>query len=493
MIRIHAGFRAGFEHLDGKRREPWGMDPVNLDSRQIHAHLRACGQDHLLRFYAELSDAERASLLLQLQDIDFEHIRSLTESSAGPDVCDANALNVEPMPVLGNHRAQRHVLDAGRQALTRGQVGVLIVAGGEGSRLGFDGPKGCFPLGPIEDTSLYQWLLERVVASSRQFGVDVPVYLMTSPSTHSATQEFLNAADWFGIPPSCRHIFCQGTMPVVDDQGRVLLESKSRVCVSPDGHGGVIPALLRQGLLESMRERGIEHLFYCQVDNPVAPLLDAGVIGEHVLNGSQVTVLSVEKTEAAERAGTVVSIDGRMHVIEYSLIPASIAACTDDTGRLKYRAANTGIHLFRADFLMQQAQELASLPFHSARKCVRHIDDQGSVIEPAEPNAVKFERFVFDVFPRAESTLVIEVDRTRHFLPLKDARSTETGPEAVRNCLSRLHRDWLQHCEIDVPQDAMVEISPLLATSAEQLADRIAAGDWQWQPEQSSVYLSRAA
>lgn len=463
---------------------------VNLT--EMRAQLSAVGQAHVVQFWPDLSDVERDQLSAQVEQIDFAGLHELFETSGSADSHEHEQPTDIPTPVAVSRQSQPHLRDAGRLALKRGLVGVLIVAGGEGSRLGFNGPKGCFPLGPVGETSLYQWLLERVVAVSHQAGVDIPVYLMTSPATHAATEQFLDAADWFGIAPSCRHIFCQGTMPVVDEHGRILMESKSQMCVSPDGHGGVIPALKRHGLLDSMRARGIEHLFYCQVDNPVAPLLDPGIIGEHVLTGSQVTVLSVEKTDAAERAGTVVSIDGQMHVLEYSLIPDAVAARTNDDGRLTFRAANTGIHVFRTDFLQQQAQASDSLPFHAACKRVPHIDEHGRAIEPSDPNAIKFERFVFDIFPRAQSTLVVEVDRGRHFLPLKDARSTETSPEAVRRNLSQLQRDWLHQCGVDVPPDAKVEISPLVATDAMELADAIATGDWQLKPD-DSICLRRAA
>jgi UDP-N-acetylglucosamine/UDP-N-acetylgalactosamine diphosphorylase len=254
-------------------------------------------------------------------------------------------------------------------------------------------------------------------------------------------------------------------------------------------------ALSQDGLVDSIQADGVEHLFYCQVDNPAVPMLDLKLVGQHVLSGADVTVLTVDKTDAAERAGTIVSINGRLHVLEYSLISESIANASNADGGLKFRAANTGIHLFRTDFLLRESRDASALPFHPAHKEVAHIDERGQMVEPDAPNAIKFERFVFDIFPRAETTLLIPVDREQNFMPVKDARSSETSPEAVQKKLCGLHRNWLVQAGVDVSPDATVEISPLVACNADELTERIAATGWQWRPEEDGpeVYLDRAA
>ncbi len=484
------------------RGRSWEHQPTSGAQNRVFAlrsKLLTLGQQHLLRFWDELSSDQRSELVDQIQQIDFEKLQALTGSIAGSTAHGDAAFEIEPPSVTGfeceDATGTVATREAGEAALANGKIGVLIVAGGEGTRLGFDGPKGCFPLGPVSGASLYQLLLEKVVAASRRHDVDLPVYVMTSPSTHSATVSYLDDADWFGVSANCRHVFCQGTMPAVDPDGRVLLESKSRVCLGPDGHGGVVSALSRDGLFASMQKEGVEHLFYCQVDNPAAPLLDPHLVGQHVLSKSDVTVLTVEKTDAAERAGTVVTINGRLHVLEYSLIPESVANARDADGELRFRAANTGIHLFRTEFLMRGSHDASALPFHPAHKAVDHIDEQGQIVEPDAPNAIKFERFIFDIFPRAQTTLLIQVDREQNFLPLKDAHSSETSPEAVQKKLCGLHRNWLIQAGVDVSPDATIEISPLVACSADELAERIAATGWQWRPEEDgpSVYLDRAA
>lgn len=468
---------------------------------ELRARLAPYGQQHVLRFWDELDSEQQSGLVEQIEQIDLGRLRVLNDSIAGKKTAclvESHASINAPRIAAPDCETANSCLaagDAGEAVLASGQVGVLIVAGGEGTRLGFDGPKGCFPLGPVSGASLYQLLLEKVVATSRRVHAEIPVYVMTSPSTHEATVKFLDAADWFGVAAECRYVFCQGTMPAVDSQGRILLESKSRICLGPDGHGGVLGALERNGLLDSMQTHGIEHLFYCQVDNPAVPLLDSTLVGRHVLSGSQVTVLVVDKTDAAEKAGTVVSIDGRLHVLEYSLIPEAIASTCDDDGRLRFRAANTGIHLFRTDFLRREARNDNSLPYHPAHKAVKHLDEQGNPVDSDATNAVKFERFVFDIFPRAEITLLISIDREQSFLPLKDRHSTSTSPEAIRRKMSALYRSWLEQAGVDVSREASIEISPLVASNAAELAAAIASTGWQRQRSAGSpsVYLNDAA
>ncbi len=479
---------------DGEYPSSQGADSKVI---ALRSKLLALGQHHLLKFWGELSSDQKSELIGQIQQIDFEKLQALVGSNSSATAHDDVELEAEQHPVtVVEHEdvcGTAAACEAGQAALAKGEVGALIVAGGEGSRLSFDGPKGCFPLGPISGASLYQLLLEKVVASSRRYGVDVPVYVMTSPATHAATVSYLDAADWFGVSADCRHVFCQGTMPAVDPDGRILLESKSRLCLSPDGHGGVVSALSQDRLLDSMHSEGVEHLFYCQIDNPAVPLLDLKLIGQHVLSGADVTVLTVEKTDAAERAGTVVSINDRLHVLEYSLISESIANACDADGELKFRAANTGIHLFRTDFLMRESRDARALPFHPAYKEVAHIDERGEMVEPESPNAIKFERFVFDMFPRAEKTMLIPVDREQCFLPLKDASSSETSPQAVQKKLCELHRNWLVQAGIDVSPDANVEIGPLVACNADELTERVAATGWRPEENGPEVYVDRAA
>ena len=424
---------------------------------RLSESLNSFGQLHLVQFWDQLSDAGRDELLDQIAQIDFEQLRRLMFSATDPEVGPGlkeriDAPQVATVAELNDDRI------AGESLLRRQCVGVLIVAGGEGSRLGFDGAKGCFPIGAISNATLYQILLEKVVATASRFQITIPVFLMTSPATHDSSVQFLEEFDWFGIPRSARHVFCQGTMPVVGLDQRILKESPSQICFSPDGHGGVLAALSRNGMWEVMQRSGIEHLFYCQVDNPVVPLLDPELLGAHARADSEVTILVIEKKLPQQRTGTVVSIAGRTHILEYSLIPPEIAEQRNADGSLRFRTANTGIHILSTAFLRDQAHRPGSLPFHGAIKAVAHLHTDGQLHQPTQPNAIKFERFIFDIFPQATRTLLIERPQDEVFVPLKDASSSESSPTAVRQQISRLHRRWLERAGVSLPPDIVIEI-----------------------------------
>ena len=462
--------------------------------RELTRLLQQHRQSHLLRWWHDLRAHEQTELAAQIRQVDFEQLDRLwTHTSNAPgETSTPDNVTVPHTVTAGSDRhSQVDARTVGERLLRDGRTGVLIVAGGQGSRLGFPGPKGCFPIGPVVGTTLYQILLEKVVAASRQYEVAIPVYLMTSPATHEETVCFLQQHDWFGISPHARHVFCQGTMPVVDFANRVLMQSRSRLCLGPDGHGGIIPALQSSGLLEAMARSGVEHLFYCQIDNAAAPLLEPTLIGLHALENSEVTLLVTEKSSPDEKVGTVVSIDGQTHVLEYTLIPSDIARQRGEDGRLRFRAANTGMHILDTAFLSRCAANAKLLPFHRAIKSVSHIDTQEQHITPTEPNAVKYERFIFDAFPLATRSLLIEVDQESTFLPLKEARSTTTSAEGVQRQLSLLYRRWLIETGIELPDGIRVEISPLYARTCRDVALRLreTGGQLRTIPQNGTLYL----
>lgn len=363
----------------------------------------------------------------------------------------------------------------GNAAVAAGQLGVVLVAGGQGTRLGFDHPKGMFPVGPVSQKSLFQIHVEKIVARLRRHGVRIPLYLMTSPATHEETIAYFDENDRFGLPEEDFLVFCQGTMPAVDEAtGRVLLEQPDRIALSPDGHGGMLAAMARNGVLDDIERRGIRHLFYFQVDNPLVDICGPEFVGYHVLAESELSSQVIAKREPLERVGNLVQVDGRLIVIEYSDLPDDVADRRSPDGSLEIWAGSIAVHVINAALLRRLADSADGLPFHIARKKVAHISPSGERIEPKEPNAVKFERFIFDLLPEARNAIVVEVDPANAFAPLKNASGAKTDtPESVRAALSDLHSDWLRQAGIVVPSGATVEISPLFALDAEETAAKL--------------------
>lgn len=452
----------------------------------VIARLDDCGQRHVLAFWDELTDDRRQSLLAQIEALDFDQLRLLLETHARPKTAaatdaptDRTRRALPPTDLVrlpqhgGDQRLWSEAEQTGRDLLCSGRVGAILVAGGVGARLGSNQPKGLFPLGPVSRRSLFQWHCEQVLACARDAGRPVPYFVMTSDATHAETVQFFRQHAHFGLPPDDVYFFQQGSLPILaHDAPHFLMERTDRLCTSPDGHGGLLRALARAGLLDVMAQRGIEHLYYHQVDNPAAILCDPAFLGLHALHGSEMSTKVVAKVSPEERVGVVVDIDGRTAIIEYSELPPDLARATAPDGGLRFWAGNTGIHAFTREFLERLAADPQGLPFHATHKAVPCIDHNGALVTPAAANACKFDQYIFDALPHARRALVVEADRAREFLPIKNAAGPDS-PDTAREGLLKLQRDWLLAAGADVPPGVRVEISPRFARSAAELAARL--------------------
>lgn len=449
----------------------------------IRSRLETHHQQHLIRWWEELTEPEQQALLRQIEQIDFPLVDRLIALRSGGDTAESGAdravraLAPEQLVRLPQSDVERtrrrQAAEAGEALLREGRVGAILVAGGQGTRLGFEQPKGMFPIGPISDRTLFQILCEQLLARSRRAGKPIPYFIMTSEATHVPTVRFFEEHQFFGLNPEDVSFFQQASLPAIDDAApRILLESRGRIATSPDGHGGLLNALKRHGLLEVMRERGIEHLFYHQVDNPTAILCDPESLGLHLEEESEMTTKVVAKTGPEEKMGVLATIDGRTGIIEYSDLPSEQAQRTQPDGTLLFWAGNTAIHLFRRTFLERLLEGEHSLPFHVAHKQVACLDDAGNRIDPDAPNAHKFEQFIFDALPRAHSALVVEADREREFNPVKNAEGNDS-PATARAALNRIARAWIEQAGGTVDDGVQVEISPLAALDERELAERL--------------------
>jgi UDP-N-acetylglucosamine/UDP-N-acetylgalactosamine diphosphorylase len=457
-------------------------------------------QKHLLDFWNELDEHQRESLAAEIRDVDFDQVarlyRDYRRKSGAQDVLAlAERAGAVPSFRLGDHQNPFPPDEArrrGAEALRSGHVGVCLVAGGQGTRLGFPHPKGMYAIGPVSNSCLFRIFIERIRATSDRFGAPVPLYLMTSPVTHDETIRFLADQRRFGLPDDDLTVFCQGTMPAVDaGTGKVLLADRRRLALSPDGHGGTVAALDRAGCFDDMRRRGIRHLFYLQVDNPLVQICLPEFLGYHLLSRSEMSTQVIAKETPFDRVGNVVEADGRLHVIEYSDLPPRVAEQRNADGSLLLRLGSLGVHVMDVAFLERMAAAADSLPFHVAHKKVPFVDPGGEKVSPKKPNALKFERFIFDLMPSAENAIVLEVSAPEHFAPLKNASrrgciagllrafgliEEQDTPQMVRAQMVALHTEWLRRAGAKVARRAPVEISPLFALNADDLAGKIPPG-----------------
>jgi len=446
----------------------------------IENTLKRFGQEHLVLHLEKLEPDERSALESQLAKIDFELIQRLVAGSdAGPDWAELAAKAAPPPAIRLNETGSRfdptEARLAGEKALRDGRLAAIIVAGGQGTRLGFEHPKGMFAIGPLSGRTLFQMLADRLLAVMERYQVSIPMYVMTSPATDAETRAYFESNQRCGLAEDQLVIFCQGTMPAVEaGTGKLLLEGRSQLAVSPDGHGGLVSALEKSGCLAAAASRGIEHFFYAQVDNPLVQLCDPGLVGYHVLSGSQVTTQVVGKRFALEKVGNVVGVDGKVQIIEYSDLPDSAAEQLLPDGTLKLWAGNIAVHLFDRRFLQSVVRDSQSLAFHRAHKAVPYLNESLELVKPEKPNAIKFERFVFDLLPLAERSIVVEGDAAEVFAPVKNADGAPLDtPRQAKQAICKLHRGWFESAGASLAVDTKIEIHPAWALDAEEVRQKV--------------------
>lgn len=402
-----------------------------MNLTQAQARLAETGQSAVLRFWEQLDEPQRQALLAQIEELDWSSLPEMLSllparaaaRAAGP------AVAFEPAPVTqlaGSERLAAGML--GEAALRAGEVGVILVAGGQGTRLGFDGPKGTYPLEPGTNATLFEIHARKILALQRGMGARLPLYVMTSPENDAATRDFFEAHRYFGLDSADVLFFTQGMLPALTPEGQLVLEAPGRLFLGPDGHGGLLAALERHGLLDDMRRRALTTLFYFQVDNPMVEIADPVFVGMHLKNMADVSVKVCAKRDPDEGLGVVVRRNGRWGMVEYTELTEAQKNARRPDGSLVFQYGSVAIHLFTLDFLRQETR--AGLPLHRAHKKVPCCDARGRTVKPAQPNAYKFERFIFDVLPDAREALVLEFDRADEFAPVKNAEGQDSPATA---------------------------------------------------------------
>lgn len=445
----------------------------SIDSRykSCRATLTGRGQQHVLRWWDELEPGQREHLLSDIESIPWDvvdplipsHVLQRPHRSIPTDLSPPEVYKQQPSP------EQKALYDqavrTGRDLLRAGKVAAFTVAGGQGTRLGFDGPKGTVTISPVRGKTLFQLFAEMIKAAGTKYGVSVPWYIMTSPANHEETLRFLGKHEFFGLPESDISLFAQAMLPAFDAAGRIFLEDKHRIALGPDGHGGSLRALVKSGSLEDMQARGVEVISYFQVDNPLVKPFDPLFIGLHAETGSQMSIKVTPKADDLERVGNVCIHDGKVTVIEYSNFPEELAHAVNANGDRKFDAGNLAIHLLNVDFVDRIIARRFQLPYHRADRRMSWIDEDGLLRTPADANAVKLETFVFDALPLAGKPLVLQVDRAEEFSPVKNAQGVDSVETAIRDQIRRACR-WLESAGVTIPRkpdgepDAIIEIAP---------------------------------
>ncbi|KAL8741048.1 MAG: hypothetical protein Q9190_006302 [Brigantiaea leucoxantha] len=484
-------------HLSGGEAEGVPLkEPTDQELDELKTSYAEADQEHVFTFYDDLTASEKAGLYANLRSIDLKNINTITQRTLGSaqDVSKKEPAHLEPLP----DTATASLLDskdddmqswytAGLEFVANGEVAVVLMAGGQGTRLGSSAPKGCFDIGLPSGKSLFQIQAERIwkvqQLAEKEAGkkdIVIPWYIMTSGPTRRPTEQFFEEHKYFGLCKDDVIIFEQGVLPCISNEGKILLEDKSKVAVAPDGNGGIYQALLTSNVRTDMRKRGIQHIHAYCVDNCLVKVADPVFIGFSASKDVDIATKVVRKRAAKEPVGLILQKNGKPDVVEYSEIDTATSEAKDpkQPDLLKFRAANIVNHYYSFRFLETIEEWAHHLPHHIARKKIPYLDtEKGEKIKPDKPNGIKLEQFVFDVFPmvKLEKFACMEVKREDEFSPLKNARGTgEDDPDTSKHDILNQGRRWVQNVggtvESEVaPEETGVEISPLVSYGGEGL------------------------
>lgn len=442
-------------------------------------------QSHLLAFWEQLNAGQRQNLLAQINGLDFTEIDNLVANivkkadsvKIRPDFAPVESYGPKPANPKQQHKYHQ-AIKSGKKLIAEGKVAALVVAGGQGTRLGFEGPKGNFPISPVKNKTLFQIFAESIAAVAKKYGTVCPWYVMTSPLNHDETVEIFRSNNFYGLKENDVFIFQQGTMPNFDFDGNILLAEKDKIACSPDGHGGSLKALYQSGALTDMKKRGAEFISYFQIDNPLINILDPLFIGLHTLDEAEMSSKAVIKTGPFEKVGNFCLIDNKVAVIEYSDLPDELAEKQNPDGSLAFELGSIAIHIINRTFVERLNAKGFSLPLHRAVKEIPHIDQQGNPVEPEQPNGIKLESFVFDALPLASKSIILQIIRSEEFAPTKNLTGADSIETSRQMMVSRA-ADWLESAGVSIPKkpdgspDCLLEIAPSFAVEKDDIKAKL--------------------
>ncbi|MCR5718590.1 MAG: UDPGP type 1 family protein [Oscillospiraceae bacterium] len=394
-----------------------------MDLKEAKQKLETLGQAHLLKWFDTLGDIEQEELLAQIDALD----PALLEVFRSRQDAEAQRGKLEPLGALTLAEIaenREHFESAGLEAIRQGKVGAVLLAGGMGTRLGFDKPKGMFNIGVNRELYIFECLIHNLMDVTQQAGAFVPLYIMTSEKNDEDTREFFEEMKYFGYNPEYVHFFIQDMAPAVDADGKILLEEKGRIATSPNGNGGWFASMVKAGLLGQIQRDGVEWLNVFAVDNVLQRITDPCFIGATLLSGCECGSKVIAKADPQERVGVLCLEDGSPSIVEYYEMTPEMITSREPDGRLSYNYGVILNYLFRVDKLVEIMNN--AMPVHIVNKKVPYIDENGELVKPQSPNAYKFELLVLDMIHMQKSCLSYEVERSYEFAPVKNAEGTDS-------------------------------------------------------------------
>ena len=406
---------------------------------EIKYTLKKYDQEHLLNMYDKLDEEKQKELLNQIENIDFELVKHLYDTTKKEITTDGD--EITPIDYLDKFKLNdkyKYYEEIGKKAIKEGKLAAVTMAGGQGTRLGHDGPKGTYDIGLSSHKSLFELLCDGLKEEGKKYGVTIPWFIMTSRENNKQTIEFFEKNKYFGYQKDKNlFFFIQGELPMIDTEGKILLNEEGLIKQAADGHGGIYESLVKSGMTEKMRQKGIEWVFIGGVDNCLVKMVDPVLMGIAIDQGVTVACKSVVKANPHEKVGVFCKRNGKPGVIEYSEITDEMAEATDKNGELLYGESHILCNLFNVKAIERMGAE--PLPYHIAYKKATYMDKNGEIVVPDSPNAYKFEAFLFDAFGEVDEMAVLRVKREEEFAPVKN--SDDAGVDCPRTA-RKLYEDF---------------------------------------------------
>lgn len=393
---------------------------------EVKALLKKYNQEHLLKFYGELDEAGQEELLRQISEIDFSVLKLVEEKNIKQARGVISPIN-DICAIEDIEKRREDFFKIGAAAVKNCKVGAVLLAGGQGTRLGSDKAKGMYNIGINKPLYIFEMLIKNLTEVVKATGAYVPLFIMTSDKNHGDTVSFFEEMNYFGYDKSFVWFFKQAMAASCDYEGKFYLEDKGKVSMSPNGNGGWFISLQRAGLLDKVKELGVEWLNVFAVDNVLQKIADPYFVGAVIESGMVCGAKVVSKAFPTERVGALCLEDGKPSIVEYYELTDEMAHATGADGKLLYNYGVILNYLFNVDKLIEITK--SELPLHIVEKKIPYIDDAGNYVSPTEPNGYKFETLVLDMIHLMDNCLAYEVERSREFAPIKN----KTGVDSVES------------------------------------------------------------
>ena len=404
---------------------------------KIKEKLIKYNQEQLLVNYENMNNEDKEKLLKEIDNIDFNLMKNLYKNAQKElNFKDEKIESIDCTEKDRMPKEEKEKYDKiGTEKIKAGKLAVVTMAGGQGTRLGHSGPKGTYTLNVGKEMSLFEILCKTLKEAKEKYGVYVHWYIMTSNQNNKETVEFFKKNNYFSYPKEKVTFFIQGELPMVGLDGKLLVDENGFVKLASDGHGGVFESMDKSGVLDQMKNEGIEWVFVGGVDNVLVKMVDNTLIGLAESKNCLAAGKSLIKANAKEKVGVFCKRDGKPSVIEYSEISDELAELEDENGELVYSESHILCNMFNIKRLEMISKN--KLPYHVAKKKANYMNEKGELITAKEPNAYKFESFIFDAFTSLDSMVIMRVKREEEFAPVKNAEGVDS-PETA----TKLYKDF---------------------------------------------------